>query len=235
MRRGAYACGFCHFRKRRHSRGRSHAYTRLRLASGSVARTRALNAPQRRTLSLVFSYAAHPVGEPPMAAYEKKHPKVSFAVVVGGYDEFAINCPNAMRGCDLRRFKCEDEGAYLAYVTEIRDTQKGRKVRPSLRLVVGLNRAADCVTARASNECVGGRMRADFAISASVGIAAGGLTLILACGSQAVRSPALVHSMHHNAERCRLSFHMPHILWASPRWRHTKKDTRRCLSPLWWG
>ena len=80
----------------------------------------------------------------------------------------AINCPNAMRGCDLRSFKCEDEGAYLAYVTEIRDTQKGRKVRPSLRWVVGLNRAADCVTARASNgaadcvtarasnECVGG-------------------------------------------------------------------------------
>ena len=65
---GAYAYGFCRFRKRRHSRGRSHAYTRLRLASGSVARTRALNAPQRRTLSLVFSYAAHPVGEPPMAA-----------------------------------------------------------------------------------------------------------------------------------------------------------------------
>ena len=123
---------------------------------------------------------------------------------------------------------------YGKYVTEIRDAQKGRKVRPSLRLVVGLNRAADCVTARASNECVGGRMRADFAVSASVGIAAGGLTLILACGSQAVRSPALVHSMHHNAERCRLSFHMPHILWASPRWRHTKKDTRRCLSPLWW-
>ena len=28
-----------------------------------------------------------------------------------------------MRGCDLRHFKCEDEGAYLAYVTEIRDTQ----------------------------------------------------------------------------------------------------------------
>ena len=104
----------------------------------------------------------------------------------------------------------------MAYVTEIRDTQKGRKVRPSLRLVVGLNRAADCVTARASNECVGGRMRADFAVSASVCIAAGGLTLILACGSQAVRSPALVHSMHNNAERCRLSFHMPHILWASP-------------------
>ena len=89
-------------------------------------------------------------------------------------------------GDPVRRFKCEDEGAYLAYVTEIRDTQKGRKVRPSLRLVVGLNRAADCVTARASNECVGGRMRADFAVSAS-------------------------------------------------RWRHTKKDTRRCLSPLWWG
>ena len=42
-----------------------------------------------------------------------------------------------MRGCDLRRFKCEDEGAYYAYVTETRDTQKGRKVRPSLRLVVG--------------------------------------------------------------------------------------------------
>ena len=80
---GVPACGFCRFRKRRHSRGRSHAYTRLRLASGSVARTRALNAPQRRTLSLVFSYAAHPVGEPPMAAYEKRHPKVSFAVVVG--------------------------------------------------------------------------------------------------------------------------------------------------------
>ena len=113
-------------------------------------------------------------------------------------------------------------------------TQKGRKVRPSLRLVVGLNRAADCVTARASNECVGGRPRAGFAVSASVDIAAGGLTLILACGSQAVRSPALVRSMHHNAERCRLSFHMPHILWASHRWRHTKKDTRRCLSPLWW-
>ena len=59
-------------------------------------------------------------------------------------------------------------------------------------------------------------MRADLAVSASVGIAAGGLTLILACGSQAVRSPALVRSMRHNAERCRLSFHMPHILWASP-------------------
>ena len=29
----------------------------------------------------------------------------------------------------MRHFKCEDEGAYLAYVTEIRDTQKGRKVR----------------------------------------------------------------------------------------------------------
>ena len=43
-----------------------------------------------------------------------------------------------MRGCDLRPCQCEDEGAYLAYVTEIRDTQKGRKVRPSLRLVVEL-------------------------------------------------------------------------------------------------
>ena len=41
-----------------------------------------------------------------------------------------------MRGCRLRSFKCENEGAYLAYVTEIRDTQKGRKMRPSLRLVV---------------------------------------------------------------------------------------------------
>ena len=129
---------------------------------------------------------------------------------------------------------CPRPLTYGKYVTEIRDAQKGRKVRPSLRLVVGLNRAADCVTTRASNECVGGRPRADFVVSASVGIAAGGLTLIFACGSQAVRSPALVHSMHHNAERCRLSFHMPHILWASPRWRHTKKDTRRCLSPLWW-
>ena len=36
----------------------------------------------------------------------------------------------------LRSFKCEDEGACLAYVTEIRVTQKGRKVRPSLRLMV---------------------------------------------------------------------------------------------------
>ena len=44
-----------------------------------------------------------------------------------------------MRGCDLRSFQCEDEGAYYAYVTEIRDTQKGRKVRPSLRLVVEHN------------------------------------------------------------------------------------------------
>ena len=52
------------------------------------------------------------------------------------------------------------------------------------------------------------------------GFCLGVLTLILACGSQAVRSPALVRSMHHNAERCRLSFHMPRILWASPRWRH---------------
>ena len=41
-----------------------------------------------------------------------------------------------MRGCRLCSFKCENEGAYLAYVTEIRDTQKGRKMRPSLRLVV---------------------------------------------------------------------------------------------------
>ena len=41
-----------------------------------------------------------------------------------------------MRGCRLRSFKCENEGAYFAYVTEIRDTQKGRKMRPSLRLVV---------------------------------------------------------------------------------------------------
>ena len=67
---------------------------------------------------------------------------------------------------------CPRPLTYGKYVTEIRDTQKGRKVRTSLRLVVGLNRAADCVTARASNECVGGRMRADFAVSASVGIAA---------------------------------------------------------------
>ena len=54
-----------------------------------------------------------------------------------------------MRGCDLRHFKCEDEGAYLAYVTEIRDTQKGRKVRPSLRLVVetsGLVRTSNART-----------------------------------------------------------------------------------------
>ncbi len=57
-----------------------------------------------------------------------------------------------MRGCDLRRFKCEDEGAYLAYVTEIRDTQKGRKVRPSLRLVVGLNRL-ELSTSRLSGVC----------------------------------------------------------------------------------
>ena len=39
----------------------------------------------------------------------------------------------------LRPFKCEDEGAYLAYVTEIRVTQKGRKARPSLRLVVEIS------------------------------------------------------------------------------------------------
>lgn len=26
-----------------------------------------------------------------------------------------------MRGCDLRRFKCEDEGVYYAYVTETRE------------------------------------------------------------------------------------------------------------------
>ena len=32
-----------------------------------------------------------------MAAYEKRHPKVSFAVVVGDMMN-AINCPNAMRG-----------------------------------------------------------------------------------------------------------------------------------------
>lgn len=53
-----------------------------------------------------------------------------------------------MRGCDLRRFKCEDEGAYYAYVTETRDTQKGRKVRPSLRLVVeasGLEPMTPCL------------------------------------------------------------------------------------------
>ena len=61
------------------------------------------------------------------------------------------NCPfrpNAMRGCDLRSFQCEDEGAYLAYVTEIRDTQKGRKARPSLRLVVetsGLEPLTPCL------------------------------------------------------------------------------------------
>ena len=52
----------------------------------------------------------------------------------------------------MRRFKCEDEGAYLAYVTEIRDTQKGRKVRPSLRLVVGLNRL-ELSTSRLSGVC----------------------------------------------------------------------------------
>lgn len=48
----------------------------------------------------------------------------------------------------MRRFKCEDEGAYYAYVTEIRDTQKGRKVRPSLRLVVettGLEPVTPCL------------------------------------------------------------------------------------------
>ena len=152
MRRGAYACGFCRFRKRRHSRGRSHAYTRLRLASGSVARTRALNAPQRRTLSLIFSYAVLLTGRLATTACEKKTPEGVFRRCGGGYDEFAINCPNAMRGCDLRRFKCEDEGAYLAYVTEIRDTQKGRKVRPSLRLVVGLNRL-ELSTSRLSGVC----------------------------------------------------------------------------------
>ena len=31
----------------------------------------------------------------------------------------------------MRHFKCEDEGAYLAYVTEIRDTQNGRRKPPS--------------------------------------------------------------------------------------------------------
>ena len=48
----------------------------------------------------------------------------------------------------LRSFKCEDEGAYYAYVTETRDTQKGRKVRPSLRLVVeasGLEPMTPCL------------------------------------------------------------------------------------------
>ena len=48
----------------------------------------------------------------------------------------------------MRHFKCEDEGAYLAYVTEIRDTQKGRKVRPSLRLVVEGIRTPDPLSAR---------------------------------------------------------------------------------------
>ena len=57
---------------------------------------------------------------------------------------------------------CPRPLTYGKYVTEIRDTQKGRKVRPSLRLVVGLNRAADCVTARASNECVGGASACGF-------------------------------------------------------------------------
>ena len=42
----------------------------------------------------------------------------------------------ALYGDPVCSFKCENEGAYLAYVTEIRDTQKGRKMRPSLRLVV---------------------------------------------------------------------------------------------------
>ena len=30
----------------------------------------------------------------------------------------------------LRSFQCEDEGSYLAYVTEIRDTQMGGVSRP---------------------------------------------------------------------------------------------------------
>ena len=57
---------------------------------------------------------------------------------------------------------CPRPLTYGKNVTEIRDAQKGRKVRPSLRLVVGLNRAADCVTARASNECVGGAYACGF-------------------------------------------------------------------------
>ena len=43
------------------------------------------------------------------------------------------------------------------------------------------------------------------------------LTLILACGSQAARSPALALSTHHNDESYRLPFHMPLILRTSPR------------------
>ena len=59
-----------------------------------------------------------------------------------------------MRGCDLRSFKCEDEGAYLAYVTEIRVTQKGRKVRPSLRLVVEVRRSCKEHKVRRNSEDV---------------------------------------------------------------------------------
>ena len=89
-----------------------------------------------------------------------------------------------MRGCDLRSFQCEDEGAYLAYVTKIRDTQKGRKARPSLRLVVGLNRAAASITARTNNDRVAEISSCGFSVSASVGIAAAELADIRSSGKR---------------------------------------------------
>ena len=54
------SCRYFPRHNKKETGGVTHAYTRLRLASGSVTRTRAGNPPQRRKLSLAFSYAAHP-------------------------------------------------------------------------------------------------------------------------------------------------------------------------------
>ena len=84
----------------------------------------------------------------------------------------------------MRSFQCEDEGAYLAYVTKTETRKKGARRAPSLRLVVGLNRAAADITARTNNDRVAEISSCGFSVSASVGIAAAELADIRSNGKR---------------------------------------------------
>ena len=59
-------------------------------------------------------------GESPLSG-TKKH------LLRGFFMRFS---PNRVKGRRSRSFKCEDEGVYLSYMTEVRDMKKGRLYTP---------------------------------------------------------------------------------------------------------
>ena len=68
----------------------------------------------------------------------------------GGAD---LSAPNAMRGCDLRRFKCEDEGAY--YIVRDQSARHAKRTQGA-PLILRRSRPASKVLARERERTRGG-------------------------------------------------------------------------------